>query len=231
MSLTIGVVGGLGPEGTVHYYQKLTDRLRSIPHAEGRPGILVDHVWMDRYAPLLLSGLDAASVSLLGESLERLHRAGADVALIAAVTPHKYLSVLRRATSVPVIDLVEATISELRRLRRSHVGLLGTRATLTERFFRGGLERAGIAVTIPGPDEIVYLDDLIYGPLALGATPPETSWRVQEIVRNMMGAARLDALVVACSDLVGLVEPVLPLVDPVECHVAFAVNSVRVNVN
>lgn len=231
MSLTIGVVGGLGPEGTVHYYQKLMDRLRAIPHDEGRPGILVDHVWMDRYAPLLLSGLDEASVSLLGESLERLHRAGADVALIAAVAPHKHLSSLRRATAVPVIDLVEATISELRRTRRSRIGLLGARATLTERFFRGGLERAGIAVTIPAADEIAYLDDLIYGPLALGSTPPETPRRVHDIVRNMMAGARLDALVVACPDLVGVVEPVVPVVDPVECHVAFAVNSVRVNVN
>jgi aspartate racemase len=231
MSLTIGVVGGLGPEGTVHYYEKLTKRLRAIPHDEGRPGIVVDHVWMDRFAPLILSGLDAASVSLLGESLERLHRAGADVALIAAVAPHKFLSSLRRATSVPVIDLVEATISELRRTRCSRVGLLGTRATITERFFKGGLERAGITVVIPGVRDITYLDELIFGPLALGKRPPAASSRVDEIVRGMMAGQKIDAIVVASPDLIRLVEPVLPLVDPVECHVAFAVNSVRVSLN
>jgi aspartate racemase len=231
MSFTIGVVGGLGPEGTVHYYQKLTKRLRAIPHDEGRPGIVVDHVWMDRFAPLLLSGLDAASVSLLGESLERLHRAGADVALIAAVTPHKYLSSLRGATSVPVIDLVEATISELRRTRSARVGLLGTRATLTERFFKGGLERADIAVAIPGAREMKYLDDLIFGPLARGARPADASRRLSEIVRSMMASVTLDALVVASPDLIDLVEPTLPVVDPVECHVALAVRSVRVNLN
>ena len=231
MSLTIGVVGGLGTEGTVHYYQKLTKRLRAIPHDEGRPGILVDHVWMDRFAPLLLSGLDAASVSLLGESLERLHRAGADVALIAAVTPHKYLSSLRRAASVPVIDLVEATIAELRRKRCTRVGLLGTRATLTERFFKGGLERAGIAVAVPGAREMAYLDDLIFGPLARGSRPPDASPRLDEIVGRMRAGVALDALVVASPDLMELVEPVLPLIDPVESHVALAVTSVRVNVN
>jgi aspartate racemase len=228
---TIGVVGGLGPDGTVHYYQKLTDRLRGIPHDEGRPGILVDHVWMDRFAPLLLSGLETATISLLGESLERLHRAGADVALIAAVTPHKFISALRRGTSVPVIDVVEATISAVRRARYTRVGLLGSRATLTEPFFRGGLERAGISVRIPAEADVTYLDDLIYGPLALGARNPEMSRRVPEIVRSMAAGARLEALVVACTELIPFVEPLLPVIDPVECHVAFAVNSVRWNVN
>jgi aspartate racemase len=231
MSLTIGVVGGLGPEGTVHYYEKLTRRLRAIPHDEGRPGIVVDHVWMDRFAPLLLSGLDAASVTLLGESLDRLHRAGADVALIAAVSPHKFLSALRRATCVPVIDLVEATITELRRRRCARVGLLGTRATLTERFFRGGLERAGIAVAVPAGRDMTYLDDLIFGPLARGARPSGASQRLDEIVRGLVTGADVDAVVVASPGLIELVAPVLPLVDPVECHVALAVNSVRVNVN
>jgi aspartate/glutamate racemase len=113
----------------------------------------------------------------------------------------------------------------------ARVGLLGTRATLTERFFKGGLERAGIAVAIPGAREMKYLDDLIFGPLARGARPPDASRQLSEIVRSMMASVTLDALVVASPDLIELVEPMLPLVDPVECHVAFAVRSVRVNLN
>ncbi len=81
MSGTIGIVGGLGPEGTVHYYRKLTDQLSSIPLEEGRPGILIDHVWMERFARLLRSGAEKEIISLLSASIGRLHGAGADVAM------------------------------------------------------------------------------------------------------------------------------------------------------
>ena len=227
---TLGVVGGLGPEGTVHYYLKLTERLRALPR-DGRPGLLVDHVWMDRFASLLRSGAEAPVVSLLCDSLLRLHRGGADFAVIAAVTPHKFLAALRQASPLPIVDLVEATQRDILRARHRRVGMIGTRATLTEPFFKGGLERAGIEVTVPATREIEFLDELIFGALASGPKTPAMSRDVQRIVTNMVAKARLDAIVVACTDLMELVEPVLPLVDPVASHVALAVESASSNLS
>lgn len=231
MQTTIGVVGGLGPEGTIHYYRKLTARLGAIPLAEGRPGLVVDHVWIDRFASLLRSGAEAEILALLGESLARLHRAGADLALVAAVTPHNFFESLRRAAPIPLVDLVEATRREVSRRRYARVGLLGTRTTLTGQFFKGGLERAGVAVTVPAPKEIAWLDDLIFGALASGPPTDAMKREMREIVRNMSAAAELEAIVVACTDLMDLMDGELPLVDPVECHVEAAVASARARAN
>lgn len=225
MRSTIGVVGGLGPEGTVHYYRKLAARLGAIPFDEGRPGLVIDHVWIDRFASLLRAGAEAEVLALLGNSIRRLHRAGADLALIAAVTPHKFLEPLRRSVPIPLVDLVEATHREVSRARYTRVGLLGTRATLTEPFFKGGLERAGIAVTVPAADEIGYLDELIFGALASGPPTDAMKREIGEIVRRMSAATKLDAIVVACTDLMDLMDTALPLVDPVECHVQLVVES------
>ncbi len=231
MRSTIGVVGGLGPEGTVHYYRKLAARIGSIPFDEGRPGMVIDHVWIDRFASLLRGGAEAEILALLGDSIRRLQRAGADLALVAAVTPHKFLDSLRRSAPIPLVDLVEATQSEIARARYVRVGLLGTRATLTEPFFKRGLERAGIAVTVPAVDDIGYLDDLIFGALASGPATAEMRRNVGEIVRRMSATTRLDAVVVACTDLMDLMDTALPLVDPVECHVQLAVTSARSKTN
>jgi aspartate racemase len=228
---TLGVVGGLGPEGTVHYYRRIAARLGALPLDEHRPGLVVDHVWSDRFVALHRVGADAAVIALLADSLARLHRAGADVALVAAVAPHRFLPSLRRSSPLPIIDLVEATLNELVRAHHTRVALLGTRATLTENFFRRRLEQAGIQVSIPAPAEIDWLDDLIAGPLAAGQRTPATRRELQAILRRLEARGKLDAVVVACADLLELLDPALPLVDPVECHVALAVASARTNLN
>jgi aspartate racemase len=224
---TIGIVGGLGPEGTVHYYRKLTQQLSSIPLEVGRPGVVVDHVWMERFAALLRAGARDEIVSLLSASVGRLHDAGADLALIAAVTPHKFLAGIREASPIPLIDIVEATRDEIVSSGHRTVGLLGTRATLTEAFFRGGLEDAGIGVVVPDAKAVAYLDDLIFGPLASGSKTDAMTAEVRAIVAEMTARAELDALVVACTDLMELVTPTIPLVDPIDCHVRRAIATVR----
>lgn len=230
MRATLGIVGGLGPEGTVQYYRKLSARLGALPIPHRRPGILVDHVWIDRFAALHRVGAEAAVVALLGDSIRRLFRGGADVALVAAVTPHRFLPALRRISPVPIVDLVEATRDGILAAGHRRVGLLGTRATLTEPFLKGSLEAAGIEVVVPPARDVAWLDDLIFGPLAAGERPPDVDRELRRILRAL-GAARVDAVVVACTDLMPFLPPEVPLVDAVDCHVALALASAGTNAN
>jgi aspartate racemase len=227
MSYTIGILGGLGPEGTVHYYRKLTNQLASIPLEHGRPGIVIEHVWIDRFSGLLRSGADDEVGALLTASLERLHRAGANVAVIAAVTPHKFLTHLRQESPIPIVDIVAATQRDVSGAGYRTVGLLGTRATLTEPFFRGGLEHAGIRVVVPADDDITYLNDLIFGDLARGTKTSEMKEVLDRIVQSMRATAPLEALVVACTDLMDLLEPSIALVDPIDSHLRLALGHWR----
>jgi aspartate racemase len=219
MARTIGIVGGLGPEGTIHYYRKLTGQLATIPLEHGRPGVIIDHLWVDRIASLLRAGADAEIAALLADSVRRLHRAGADTALIAAVTPHKYLGAVRESSPIPLVDLVDATEREVKAAGYRVVGLLGTRPTLTEPFFKGALERSGVKVTVPGEDGIAYLHELIFGPLASGAVTEAMKREVRGIARDMASAARLDAIIVGCTDLMDLMDSSAPLIDPIDCHI------------
>lgn len=226
MPSTIGIVGGLGPEGTVHYYRKLV-ALLSAPPPEERARLVVDHVWIERFAALLRAGAEEEIARLLGGSLERLHRAGADVALVAAVTPHKFLPLLRERSPLPIVDLVEATRRELVSARLRTVALLGTRATVTDPFFRRPLEEAGIRVVVPDGDAVAWLDAFIFGPLAAGEKTDAAKARVAAIVGDLAAGAPLDAVVVACTDLMELVPRVAPLVDPIDCHLRLALDALR----
>ncbi len=225
MSSIIGIVGGLGPEGTVHYYRKVAKHFASQAD-EDRPGIVIDHLWIDRFAALLRSEAEGELQALLAASLVRLHKAGAEVAMVAAVTPHMFLGPVRKGSPVEVIDLVEATQRELIAAGHRTIGLLGTRLTLTRPFFKSGLERAGIRVVVPDEPGVAYLDDLIFGALASGTTALEMRQGITELIGKMTATANIEALVVACTDLMDLIdEPTLRLVDPIDCHIRLAAQT------
>jgi aspartate racemase len=222
MPSILGVVGGLGPEGTVHYYRKLVRHFSETLPLEERPGLLVDQVWMEGFVALLRSEAELEIQRLFAASLRRLHLAGAELALVASVTPHLFLGPVREASKVEVVDIVQATQEELIASSYRCVGLLGTRLTLTRPFFKSGLERAGLRVVVPDERGIAFLDALIFGPLAAGQKTLEMRRGVGELIESLQAQAQLDALVVACTDLMDLVEPTTPLVDPIDCHIRLA---------
>ncbi len=131
------------------------------------------------------------------------------------MTPHKFLEAIRNASGVPIVDIVDATRDELVTAGYPTVGLLGTRATLTERFFRGGLDNAAIVMVVPDERGVAYLDELIFGPLVTGSTTQAMRDEVAANVMGMSARAKLEALVVACTDLMDLVTPTVPIVDPI----------------
>lgn len=222
MQPIVGIVGGLGPEGTVHYYRKLTARLAALPQEAARPGIAVDHVWIDRFSALLRAGADPEALELLLGSLRRLERAGATLALFAAVTPHRFLPALRPRSPLPIADLVGATCEDVRAAGHRVVGLVGTRFTVSEPFFRDALEAAGVRVVVPDEAGTDYLDALIFGPLARGEKTPGMKAELTAIVARMARREPLGALVVACTDLMELMGSEVPLLDPIDSHLRLA---------
>jgi aspartate racemase len=224
MAACIGIVGGLGPEGTALYYRKLLSEIAAAAGAE-RPDLVIDHVWIDRFVALLRAGDEAAIASLFARSLGRLHRAGADRALIAAVTPHRFLDAIRKRSPLPLVDLVDATTAVVASAGFASVGLLGTRTTMTDPFFRERLQRAGVRVVVPDEAGIAWLDALIFGPLAAGEKNPAMRAELAGIVARMTAAAPVQGLVLACTDLGDLIDTALPTVDVIDCHVRAALAS------
>jgi aspartate racemase len=191
---------------------------------EDRPGVLIDHLWMERLVGLLRAEAEEEIQDLLLASLRRLDRAGADLAMVAAVTPHMFLAPVRKQSPIEVLDLVEATEQELLSAGQRSIGLLGTRLTLTRPFFKGRLEQAGLRVVVPDEQGVSYLDHLIFGPLASGATS-DMRHEVTALVRRMTLAEPIDALVIACTDLMDLIEPTMVLLDPIDCHIRLAART------
>jgi aspartate racemase len=107
----LGIVGGTGPESTIEYYRLSVSGYRTRRPDGGYPSIVIDSIDMTRLPDAIGRGdLDNAADYLTAE-LHRLAAAGADIARLAANTPHVVFPQLQRRSPLPLISIVDATCS------------------------------------------------------------------------------------------------------------------------
>jgi aspartate racemase len=146
----IGVLGGMGPEATLAFYEKL---IANTPAARDQDHLRVvidsNPKVPDRTAALL--GLGRSPLPLMVAGMEALARAGADFVVIPCVSAHGFLDDLRRQARLPLLSALDAMADHLRQHhpRITKVGLLATSGTIDSGAFPATLERAGVQVLVP----------------------------------------------------------------------------------
>lgn len=177
----LGLIGGLGPVATVHYYRELV---------KARAGeLLIVHADMDLALAYVKRGDRVGLAGYFARIIDRLARAGADLAAISAVTPHCCIRELELISALPLVNIIEVTANEIRSRGYQRVALFGTRYTVESRMF-GMLE--GIDVLVP--DQVDAIHDAY-----MQAVDGNTEGRaiLSEIARELP----VDAVVLAGTDL------------------------------
>src|SRR6476661_8914621 len=106
---TLGIVGGIGPESTTEYYRFILESYRKRVPDGTAPHLIIDSIDVNRGIAMLDANDLAALADYMTESIERLTRAGAEIALIAANTPHIVFDEVARRATIPMISLVQVT--------------------------------------------------------------------------------------------------------------------------
>ena len=141
----LGLIGGLGPGATVHYYQELT---------KAQAGeMLIVQADMQRVLAHVQRDDRAGLADYFARLIERLAHGGAEVAAISAVTPHICIRELQRISALPLVNIVEETLLEIRARGYRRVALFGTRFVVGSRMF-GMLN--GVEVVVPDQIEAIH---------------------------------------------------------------------------
>ncbi len=218
---TVGIVGGIAPESTVDYYRSIIAAYRERRPDGSQPSIVIDSIDLQRMLQLVATDLSALATYLAAE-VDRLARAGADFALLAANTPHIVFDELERRSPIPLVSIVEATCSAARGLGLSRLALLGTRFTMEGRFYPDVFSRAGIALVPPAPDDRTLVHERYMGELVKGVFSAGTRAALLEVVARMRGRDRVDGVVLAGTELPLLLRDAdagVPLLDTTRIHV------------
>ena len=217
---TIGLIGGMSWESTVTYYQLINETVKKELGGLHSARILlysVDFAEIEEYQAL---GQWEESARVLSQAAENLEKAGADFLVICTNTMHKVAPQIRQRIRIPILHIAEATAAVLQDAGITRVGLLGTKYTMTQDFYKAKLIEAGIQVVIPDEAGVETVNDVIYQELCLGIIREESRQKFRQII-DRLGQAGAQGVILGCTEIGLLVKQAdasLPVFDTTQIH-------------
>jgi aspartate racemase len=211
----LGLVGGLGPGATVHYYRGLI----AAHAAAGRvPRMLIAHADVDRARSLAESkSLDELARYLSG-LIAGMAAGGAEVAAIVAITPHICAAELAVLSPLPLIDMVSEVAEAIRARGLGRVALFGTRSTVESRMFG----RLGVEVVMPKPDEVERIHNTYLDVLYDRSTPAQIDG-LRDLAHTLIKRDGAESVLLAGTDLSMVLDESntgFPTIDCAGVHIA-----------
>ncbi len=227
---TLGIAGGIGPESTIEYYRFILDGYRARVSDGSAPHLLIDSLDVNRGIAMLDANDLTGLTNYLSDSIERLSRAGAQVALIAANTPHLVFDEVQRRSPIPMLSIVQAACEQVRKLGYTRVGLLGTGFTMRARLFPEALARVGVEVVSPNEPEQAVIHKIYISELLKNRFLDESRDAILTIIERLRKEARAEAVLLAGTELPlllrGAAPEGLPFLDTTMIHVRAAVDAI-----
>lgn len=202
----IGLMGGLSPESTTHYYQILCREYNRQYGQLNFPEMTIDSLNLQTLVRCFEFNDWEGVATILLAALGRLEKAGAEFAAILANTPHNAYELIRDKSPLPIVTIMEATAAALVVGDRTLVGLLGTRPTMEYGFFQKHFQSQGVETIVPNEAHRHELDRVIWEDLSHGIIKPE-SRAVAESMLQYLADHGAEAIILGCTELCLLVKP------------------------
>jgi aspartate racemase len=202
MSLkTIGMIGGTSWASTVEYYRIMNRTVQERIGGEASAKLIMYSVDFSELRKLQKEhGWDAVADMLIDIS-RRLQIAGAEFLVLGANTLHIVADRLEDALDLPLLHIADATAASIKAAGMRTVGLLGTRYTMMEAFYRVRLkEKHGIEVVVPEQDDIERIDAVIFGELVRDVFRDESRGEVLRVTGDLVKAGA-EGIVLGCTEL------------------------------
>lgn len=222
----IGMIGGMSWESTAIYYRLINSAVRARLGGHTSADIVLRSL---DFAPIEAlqragdwTGLDA----IMAQAAQDVEAAGAEILLLCTNTMHRCADAIEAAVDIPLLHIAEPLEVALDEAEIESIGLLGTRYTMEQGFYRERLEEAGIEVLIPEEPDRSDVHRIIYEELVAGRIEASSRERYKEIMEQLAGDGA-DAIVLACTEIGMLVRPddaLVPIFDTTLLHAQAAVD-------
>jgi aspartate racemase len=221
----LGIIGGVGPESTVAYYRTVFS-IASARTFTDAPPVVINSLDVFRALKMLEAGALDALVDYLSAEIEVLARADVSLAVIAANTPHIVFDRLRARSPIPLVSIVEAARDAAQARGLARVALLGTRFTMSGRFYPEVFAGSGVSIVAPNADEQAYVHGKYVGELLHNEFLPETRDGLLRVIAAMRHREDVDGVLLAGTELPlilpGADAEGVPLLDTAVIHVQAA---------
>jgi aspartate racemase len=218
---TIGLIGGMSWESTIPYYRSINETVRDLRGGLHSAKIVMVSVDFDEIERLQRVGDWDTAGSLLADCGRRLALAGADFLVLCTNTMHKVAPAIEAAAGIPLLHIADPTAAAIRAAGLQTVGLLGTRFTMEQEFYRARLERQhGLRVVVPVEAGRELVHRVIYEELCQGRVLDASRDGYRAVMRQLVDAGA-EAIIFGCTEIGLLVRPAdspVPVFDTTALH-------------
>lgn len=222
---TIGLIGGMSWESTIPYYRQINETIKQRLGGLHSAKIVLYSVDFQEVEALQHAGQWEQAGLLLADVAQRLETAGAEGLVLCTNTMHRVASAIESATRVPLLHIADPTAEAIKRAGVSTVGLLGTRFTMEQDFYRARLEdKHGLTVLTPNTEDRDTVHRIIYDELCLGRIDADSRAAYIEIINRLVENGA-EAVILGCTEISLLIEPQhvdIPLFDTTQLHAVHA---------
>ena len=225
---TIGLIGGMSWESTVPYYRQVNEGIKARLGGLHSAKVVLYSVDFHEVERLQRDGDWYAAGELLADAARRLQAAGADLLVLCTNTMHKVAPRMEAAVSIPLLHIADATAAAITAAGHRTVGLLGTRFTMEQDFYRQRLEeKHGLQVLVPETEDRDVVHDIIYDELCRGVIRDTSRDAYRRIMDELVDRGA-GAIILGCTEiglLVGPQDARVPLFDTTALHANAAVEA------
>jgi aspartate racemase len=223
---TLGLIGGLSWYSTTVYYRTINQLTNERLGSSHSAKLILFSVDFEEFRILQNKGDWNAVEKMLSDVAIQLENAGADCIVMCTNTPHLVADTIRQKIKIPLLHIAEETAKEIVSQKINKVGLLGTKFTMENSFFRDRLSQFGIESIVPDEADKDYIHDSIFNELTRGFFKDDTKIKFLEIIDKLRNDGA-KGVVFGCTEfsiLINSSECSIPIFDTTEIHSKAAAN-------
>jgi len=222
---TIGLIGGMSWESTLEYYriinQTINEKLGGFHSAKS----IIYSVDFEEIEKLQHQSHWTELTIIMIDAAKSLQKAGADFLIICTNTMHKMADEIQENISIPILHIADTTAQRIKEENLKKVGLLGTKFTMEQDFYKGRLKRHGIEVIVPNREQRQIVHDVIYNELCLGKIKQSSKKQYQNIINSLITQGA-EGIILGCTEIPLLIKQEdsnVPVFDTTKVHAEAAV--------
>lgn len=217
---TIGLIGGMSWESTSLYYKTINEYIKNKLGGLYSAKCILYSVNFEEISRLQKSGDWEKCGEILGDIAKKLETAGADYIVICTNTMHKVVPEMKKYINIPVIHIAEAAYGRIAPNGIKNIGLLGTKYTMLQDFYKSILIDKGLNVIIPDEEDIEFINNVIFNELCCGEINPKSKQKFIEIVEKLKKKGA-EGIILGCTEIVMLISQKdidIPVFDTTAIH-------------
>lgn len=218
---TIGLIGGMSWGSTIPYYRQINEWVKKSLGGLHSARIILYSVDFAEVEQLQHRGDWEGAGQLLAHAARAVEAAGAEAVVVCTNTMHKVAPAIESAVGIPLIHIADATGEKIKAEGHSVIGLLGTRFTMEQDFYKGRLtERHGLELRIPDEADRALVHRVIYDELCQGIISDRSRAEFRRIMHALANEGA-QAIILGCTEislLVGAADSPVPLFDTTAIH-------------